>query len=125
MATSLGTQIGARVRAIRRKQRITQERLAELVDVTTETVSNVERGVSVPSLRTLNMIAKRLDVPLAALLDIDASAPQATRRRLDAKEKLREIVASLTDETLEALVGHAELVARLQGKAAPAKRVRS
>jgi transcriptional regulator with XRE-family HTH domain len=124
MANSLGIQIGARVRALRRKQKVTQEQLAELVAVTPESISNVERGVSVPSVRTLGLIAERLDVSLAALLDIDTRAPQATRRRLDAQEKLREIVASLGDDALEALVGHAELVARLQAKAMPAKRAR-
>ena len=122
MATSLGSQIGARVRALRRKQKITQEQLAELIDVTTETISNVERGVSVPSIRTLSLIARRLGVSLAALLDIDAHAPQATRRRLDAQERLREIVAGIGDDALEALVGHAELVVRLQAKATPSKR---
>lgn len=124
MANSLGTQIGARVRALRRKQKVTQEQLAELVAVTPESISNIERGVSVPSVRTLGLIAERLHVSLAALLDIDTRAPQATRRRLDAQEKLREIVARLGDDALEALVGHAELVARLQAKATPAKRAR-
>ena len=56
--------IGARIAALRKERNLTQARLAESIDVTTETISRLERGVSMPSLKTLERISNVMDVPL-------------------------------------------------------------
>lgn len=53
---------GKRVRQLRRQKDLTQEELAELVGVSAEFISNLERGINAPSFDTLERIAEALDV---------------------------------------------------------------
>ncbi len=53
MSKSIVKLIGIQIAERRKERKITQEELAELVKVSTETISRLERGVSVPSLKTL------------------------------------------------------------------------
>ncbi|MFT6077591.1 MAG: transcriptional regulator with XRE-family HTH domain [Rickettsiales bacterium] len=61
--------IGNRVRKARKNKGLTQEELAALIDKTVETVSNIERGVKLPGLATLEDIRKALGVKLSDLID--------------------------------------------------------
>ena len=60
--------VGRRIKAAREKKRLTQEQLAELVDLSPMHVSVIERGVKLPKLETLINIANALDVPADVLL---------------------------------------------------------
>lgn len=60
--------IGRRIKAAREKKRLTQEQLAELVDLSPMHVSVIERGVKLPKLETLINIANVLDVSADTLL---------------------------------------------------------
>lgn len=62
--------LGNRIRVIRKAKNIKQEKLAELVDKTTEHVSFIERGERAPSLELLLKLAQVLDVPLSDLFNI-------------------------------------------------------
>ena len=64
MVAKLEKMLGQRVAAYRKASRLTQERLAEQVHVAPETISRLERGVTVPSILTLAGIASALDVEL-------------------------------------------------------------
>lgn len=64
-------RLDERIREIRKEKNITQERLAELIDKTTEHVSFIERGERSPSFEVLVDLAKTLGVSLSYLLDID------------------------------------------------------
>jgi transcriptional regulator with XRE-family HTH domain len=46
---------------------MTQERFAELLNISVDFLSLMERGVSAPSFETLEKIAKKLRVPVAHL----------------------------------------------------------
>ena len=60
--------VGRRIKAAREKKRLTQEQLAELVDLSPMHVSVIERGVKLPKLETLINIANALDVSADVLL---------------------------------------------------------
>ena len=60
--------VGRRIKAAREKKRLTQEQLAELVDLSPMHVSVIERGVKLPKLETLINIANVLDVSADVLL---------------------------------------------------------
>ena len=60
--------IGRRIKTARENKRLTQEQLAELVDLSPMHVSVIERGVKLPKLETLINIANVLDVPADVLL---------------------------------------------------------
>lgn len=61
-------EIGTRIKAARKGMRITQEQLAEYLDVSVGYVSQLERGVTKISLDTLGRISARLDTPITFFL---------------------------------------------------------
>lgn len=60
--------IGRRIKEAREKKQLTQEQLAELVDLSPMHVSVIERGVKLPKLETLINIANVLNVSADVLL---------------------------------------------------------
>jgi transcriptional regulator with XRE-family HTH domain len=50
---------------------MTQERFAEVLDISVDFLSLIERGKNAPSFETLDKISKRLRVPLAELFIFD------------------------------------------------------
>ncbi len=72
MAT-LRKKFGLRLRDIRAQRGMTQERFAEMLDISVDFLSLVERGTSSPSFETLERIAKRLRMSVADLFTFDSS----------------------------------------------------
>ncbi len=70
MAT-LRKQFGQRLRQIRLSRRKTQEQFAEMLDISVDFLSLIERGRNAPSFETLGKIAKRLRVSVADLFTFD------------------------------------------------------
>lgn len=60
---------GARIRELRKARGMTQDQLAELLDIEQKHVSLIELGKSYPSLDRLTRIAEALQVPLPSLFD--------------------------------------------------------
>jgi transcriptional regulator with XRE-family HTH domain len=65
--TNLRLQFGQRLRQLRRQRDMTQEQLAELISVSVEFVSNMERGINAPSFDTLGRLAAALKTTVADL----------------------------------------------------------
>ena len=61
--------IGQRIKQTRKSKRITQEMLAEMLDISVSYLSRVERGIVKLSLETLLKTASVLDVPPSYFLD--------------------------------------------------------
>lgn len=78
----LEQKLGTRIAARRRSAQLTQAALAERIDVTTETISRIERGRTVPSLSSLDRIARALGCELHEFLRDDAER-DADRVALD------------------------------------------
>lgn len=84
MNENLKSIIGARVKAARKANNLTQSALAEAVNRTIEAISNVERGKSLPPLDLLERIGGELNCTLAALVDAPATdGPGTERARLE------------------------------------------
>ena len=64
---SLRKQFGERLRAIRLQRRMTQERFAELLEISVDFLSLVERGKNAPSFDTLERISGKLKISVADL----------------------------------------------------------
>ena len=71
ISDSVEKLIGSSIARIRKDRELTQAQLAEIIDTTVETISRLERGVSVPSLKTLEKISKALHVHIKELLDFE------------------------------------------------------
>lgn len=80
---SYGHTLGARVREIRKIRGYSQEELAEIVDMSRNAISNLERNENNngkpgdPRLSTVYKLSWALDVPPAALLPAVGEKPQA------------------------------------------------
>ena len=61
--------IGNRIKTRRRLKNVTQEKMAEDLELSVGFVSQLERGVSKVSLDTLSCIASYLDCPISAILE--------------------------------------------------------
>lgn len=61
--------IGERIRKARKQRDITQERLAEMVGVSTTYVGFIEQGQRMPSIKTADKIARILKIKLSDLFE--------------------------------------------------------
>lgn len=61
-------QMGKRIEALRKKQKLSRQQLAAKADVSREYIRKLEAGGYDPTVGTLQRIAKALGVPMAALL---------------------------------------------------------
>lgn len=67
--SSLKVKLGARIQQIRKSKKLTQEQLAERIDLDIPNLSNIERGKRFVSANTLENIVKALDVTEKELFD--------------------------------------------------------
>lgn len=65
MVAKLGIALGQRIKELRERVRLSQADLAKLALKSTETISNFERGKTVPSVRTLGELARHMECEVA------------------------------------------------------------
>jgi transcriptional regulator with XRE-family HTH domain len=97
--------ITAELRRARLAREWTQEDLAERMSVAVETVSNIERGAAIPSLRTLLALAEVLDIDLGSIFSVPIKgqrkiSPERARR----EAKLQKLLAALDDRQLQLVI---------------------
>ena len=89
----INIEVGEQIRAVREQARLTQEQLAEAIDVSVQFVSDLERGVVGISLSTLRRLCTVLGVSsdriLFGKLTTDQSAAFALKCRDLSPEQLR------------------------------------
>lgn len=99
--------MGARIKKARLQQNLTQEQLAELLDISVSYVSLIERGSRNATVETLLAIADVLNVSLASLLqdstDLDRDEEQSNvwlqltkNRTAEEKEMILQTVKTIT-----------------------------
>jgi transcriptional regulator with XRE-family HTH domain len=76
---SLRREFGNRLKAIRLDRELTQEQFAELVGISVDFLSLIERGINAPSFEVLERMADRLDLRVRELFDFGKTA-RAVRR---------------------------------------------
>lgn len=97
---------GQKVQSYRRQRNLTQEELAERIQRSTDTVSNIERGVSSTRIETAFRIAEVLGVPVVEFFDVETLAP-ADRERRELIRKLLDVVATEQPDVLETVIRQA------------------
>ncbi len=81
MGDRLRRQFGEHLRQVRLKTRMTQEEFSELLGISVDFLSLIERGINAPSFEKLEQIAERLGVPVAFLFTFgETYRPQRGRR---------------------------------------------
>lgn len=61
--------IGIKIRHLREAMKLTQEQLADRVEISLKHMGHIERGIANPTLKTLIALADALDSPLPVLID--------------------------------------------------------
>ena len=93
---NLKKKLGARIKAIRKSKKMTQEKLAELVGLDIPNLSNIERGKRFLSSATLEKLIKALDVSAKDLFDFEY-----IKSRDDLLKSIQDIIQESTDKDLE------------------------
>lgn len=68
---NLSLHLGARIKYMRKAQRLSQERLAEKAVIDAKFLSQLEVGKRMPSLGTVHKIAYSLGIPVRELFEFD------------------------------------------------------
>lgn len=108
MATDLKKTLGARVRASRLAQGLTQEQLAERIEKSVQTVSAIERGVYLAGVDTLLDLAKALETPLHILL---AETQTASLRREEKEFEALLLIRSLSERDIDVAIAQLRALA--------------
>ena len=92
-------QVGLRVKNARKSKGLTQSELAEAIDKTFETVSNIERGKTAPNFQTLFEISQVLEVPMKDFFDDEGKG--VSRQRAELLEEGKTLMGDMNDEQLK------------------------
>jgi transcriptional regulator with XRE-family HTH domain len=76
MSDVVAIHLGRRIKQLREAAQLTQAELAKLSLKSVETISNFERGKTVPSVLTLSALARHLDCSVADFFSSVPPAPQ-------------------------------------------------
>lgn len=69
MAKTSKLSLAKRLESLRKKQGLSQEKLARLADVSNNTIINIEAGINInPTIETLRKIAKAFGISLEELI---------------------------------------------------------
>ena len=66
---NLRLQFGRKLRKLRRERDLTQEQLAEMIGISVESISNIERGIFAPSFETLERLRDVFNLTVSEMFD--------------------------------------------------------
>lgn len=99
-------QYNYRIKELLNKKKMTQQQLAEIVDITPTSLSRYFKGTQEPKLSVIVKIANALDVSIDYLLGLDAQSSTSSKNRLSNNENYKlyyTIVTQLGDLTNDQL----------------------
>jgi transcriptional regulator with XRE-family HTH domain len=71
---SLREKFGQRIKAIRVERKLSQEQFAELLEISVDFLSLIERGINAPSFENLDVFSTQLGVPVCDLFTFPESS---------------------------------------------------
>lgn len=86
-------KLGSRIREERKKANLTQENLAELLDLSVAYIGYIERGKQAPYLKTLERIAKAMNIEVYELFIFDDTEGE------DREVAIHELINTLKDSS--------------------------
>ena len=96
------TELGTRIKMCRKKEQLTQEKLAELIDVSPHYIYEIEKGLKCMSLHTLVDISSALHISTDYLLfGRTAGFPPEQGRQPEFPERLYSLLGSSSPEKTE------------------------
>jgi transcriptional regulator with XRE-family HTH domain len=72
LMVNVRVRFGKRLRQIRRARHLTQEEFSELIGISVDFLSLIERGINAPSFETIDKMAEKLGIPVSALFTFES-----------------------------------------------------
>ncbi|MEP9373860.1 helix-turn-helix transcriptional regulator [Mesorhizobium sp. KR1-2] len=107
---SVKTQLGQRLKAIRKQKGLTQDQLAERMGRSVDAISNIERGKSLPSFETIELLCDTLGIELKRLFDFEER--KLSPRHTQLSEELQAVARELSLSDLELAVEQVKAIRR-------------
>ena len=79
-------QLGNNIQTLRKKKGLSQEKLAEKINVTRQTISNWELGETAPNPEQLILLSKQFDISIDELVGNDAMSSGSPRENKSIKD---------------------------------------
>ena len=101
--------LGTRIKEIRKARGLTQEKLAEMIDVEQKHVSRIESGKNFPTIDRLEKMAAALNVPMMVFFDflhleeVDEGVVNLEAMLMELDGNLRKIAYRLIRATIKTL----------------------
>lgn len=92
--------LGQRIKTLRKANNLSQEKLADLIDKSVDTVSNIERGIFAPRLDTALEIANALDIELFELFQV-REMPLEDKEKMKLLDEIFNLLKDQPDEILQ------------------------
>lgn len=84
--------VGDRIMILRKRNKLSKKELADMIGVTAATISNYERGATMPSVKKITQLATALNVPLGELISVDdPKKPGVSQPRLKLDDSAKDI----------------------------------
>ena len=103
--------IGKRLAEIRKSKKLKQTELAEMLNVSQQVISNIERGVTAPDIEQLKKIADIYNISLDQLVGREFSGDEVD----DVERKIISYIKQMDDEGKELSLGLLSQVAQHRG----------
>lgn len=103
--------IGKRLAEIRKSKKLKQTELAEMLNVSQQVISNIERGVTAPDIEQLKKIADIYNISLDQLVGREFLGNDAD----DVERKIISYIKQMDDEGKELSLGLLSQVAQYRG----------
>lgn len=114
MSSTLKHYIGSQLRIHRRAAGLNQAELATRVERSTEAISNIETGRSLPAVDTLVALAEALDVGVVDFLPEDDSRASVSANRLKREAEAMALLRGLSDQRLETALAQVKALAEMK-----------
>lgn len=105
MNRDIGRLLGTRIHDLRKAAGLSQVQLASLMGKSVETISNFERGKTIPSVLTLTDLSDRLGIELKDCFDF-----QTLPKPLDTTEQMKARLHLLTPEQHQLVNGFVDML---------------
>ncbi|MBQ8559035.1 MAG: helix-turn-helix transcriptional regulator [Tyzzerella sp.] len=113
---TLNASIGLRIATLRKEHNMTQEQLAERLDISIKHCSSVERGLSSLSLEKLIDVSDLFDVSLDYLIKGPSASDDSIKHIwANLPQSITSIMTSKNEEEMQLLLEYLQLYSKIRG----------
>jgi transcriptional regulator with XRE-family HTH domain len=113
MEAQIKIHIAQTIKSARQQKGFTQQDLGERIGRTSESLSNIERAKSIPSVETLIALSTALELPVSAFFPDFEQSSETSPKRMRMEAEASGIIHNLSDRTLETAIEQLKALAKI------------